>query len=259
MRFQVTPMVKNLLIANGAIFVLNILFPIVNDLFALRSFESPHFFPTQFLTCMFIHYGFMHLFGNMLSLFMFGTVLENHWGAKRFLIFYLACGLGASLIYSGVHNYEINNLKNIYTSYSVEPTYDGLKAFERQYGRDLFSPEAEELSDANPNAPQLEGVKGIMQEAIGTVINGGMGGASGAVFGILIAFAVLFPNTELMMLFIPFPVKAKYFVVVYAFLELSMGVVKVPGDTVAHFGHIGGALVGFILVKYWQKRRNTFY
>jgi membrane associated rhomboid family serine protease len=260
MRFQITPMVKNLLIINGGIFLLNEFFPVVNFLLSLKSFSSENFFPSQFFTSMFVHYTFMHLFGNMLSLFMFGTVLENLWGAKRFLIFYMACGIGAAIIYSGVHNYELNNLNNIYSSYSSNPSYDKLKAFERQYGDDLFTTQAEEMVDENPTQPQLVAqVKLGMEEAIRVVIRSGMGGASGAVFGILIAFAVLFPNTELMMLFIPFPVKAKYFIGIYALMELSLGVVKLPGDNVAHFAHLGGALVGFILVKYWQKQRNTFY
>lgn len=253
-------MVKNLLIINVAIFVLNYLFPITNSILSLKAFSSDSFFPTQFFTSMFVHYGPMHLFGNMLSLYMFGTVLESHWGPKRFLLFYVVCGVGAALIYSGVHNYEISKLKTIYSSYSTEPSYSNLKDFEKQYGQDLFSIEAEKMVEDNPTSPELVAkVKEGMSETIYSVVNGAMGGASGAVFGILIAFAVLFPNTELMMLFIPFPVKAKYFIVIYAFMELSLGVIKLPGDNIAHFAHLGGALFGFILVKYWQKQRNTFY
>ncbi|HWZ22552.1 MAG TPA: rhomboid family intramembrane serine protease [Cytophagaceae bacterium] len=260
MRFQFTPMVKNLLIINVAIFALSFLFPIANSILSLKDFSSEHFFPTQLITCMFVHFGPMHLFGNMLSLYMFGTVLESYWGAKRFLLFYVVCGVGASLIYAGVHHYEIEKLKTIYYSYSEAPSYNDLSAFEKQYGHTLFTTEAKEMVEENPTSPQLvTEVKSAMEAYISTMIEGPMGGASGAVFGILMAFAVLFPNTELMMLFIPFPIKAKYFIIIYAFMELSLGVIKLPGDNIAHFAHLGGALFGFILVKYWQKQRNTFY
>jgi membrane associated rhomboid family serine protease len=260
MRFQFTPMVKNLLIINVAVFVLSYLFPGVNSILTLKDFSSEHFFPTQLATCMFVHFGFMHLFGNMLSLYMFGTVLENFWGSRRFLLFYVVCGVGASLIYAGVHHYEIGRLKTIYNSYSEAPSFNDLSAFEKQYGHTLFTTEGKEMVEENPTLPQLvTEVKSTMEMCISAAVDAPMGGASGAVFGILIAFAVLFPNTELMMLFIPFPIKAKYFILIYAFMELSLGVIRLPGDNIAHFAHLGGALFGFILVKYWQKQRNTFY
>lgn len=253
-------MVKNLLLFNGAIFLLNEFFPIINHILALKDFSADTFFPTQIVTCMFVHYGFMHLFGNMLSLYTFGTVLENYWGSKRFLIFYLICGVGGALIYSGVHHYEVVQLKDIYNQYSVSHSFNDLKAFERACNFDIFNSQLEELADNDPeNSELISVVKNEMVDMIKAAMYTGMGGASGAVFGILMAFALLFPNTELMLLFFPFPIKAKYFVMIYAFMELSLGVIKLPGDNVAHFAHLGGALFGFIIVKYWQKQRNTFY
>ena len=175
---------------------------------ALYLPTSDFFHPWQIVTHMFLHGGLMHLFFNMYALWMFGSVLEQVWGAKRFLIFYLVCGIGAALIYTAVKYYELQHADALARCVSE-------------------------------HVPVL--------------------GASGAVFGILLGFGMLFPNTELMLLFFPIPIKAKYFVIGYGVIELWMGLRNDPTDSVAHFAHIGGMIFGYILIKLWSKNQNHFY
>jgi rhomboid-like protein len=156
----------------------------------------------------------------MFALFMFGTVLEQVWGAKRFLSFYFITGLGAMVLHTAVQAWIIHN-------------YTG-----------SFAPSIEMLNEF-PDAASMYVTPTV--------------GASGAIFGILIAFGMLFPNTELYLMFIPVPVKAKYFVTLYVVYELYRGLAMNPGDNVAHFAHLGGALFGFLLVKYWNHNRFTLY
>jgi membrane associated rhomboid family serine protease len=259
---MLTPMVKNLLIINVAVFAMSIFLKDLNleQYLALRYFGAASFQPVQLFTYMFLHANFWHLFGNMLSLFFFGPMLEGMWGAKRFLFFYIFCGVGAAIAYSGAHYYEVKNLENARNLFYSEPSYESFARFERAYGQDIFSIDFKEQLEEDPTNPSLiKAAKYNLDLVLNEVINAPVIGASGAVFGILMAFGLLFPNTELMLLFFPIPIKAKYFVFLYGAFELFMGVARVPGDNVAHFAHIGGAFFGFILVKYWQKQRNTFY
>ncbi|WP_346237607.1 rhomboid family intramembrane serine protease [Niabella insulamsoli] len=209
---QFPPAIKNLILINVLVWVGQLIFdnrlgPVFADgafvggftaKIALWPFSSEHFKPWQLVTHMFAHaawqpYLFVHILFNMLALWMFGRVLENVWGSKRFLIFYMICGLGAAV--------------------------------------------AHLLTDS------------------GMAV-----GASGAVFGVLVAFAMTFPNTELYIMFIPIPIKAKWAVIGLIALDLFGGIYKAPGDSVAHFAHLGGALTGFILLKIWNKNnRRTLY
>lgn len=177
------------------------------------------FQPYQIATHMFAHGPLFHIFFNMFALWMFGRVLENVWGPKRFLFFYLACGVGAAASHLAI-----------------------------QYFR------CEQLLDtilANPNNPNISSLLGAAAPAVG---------ASGAIMGIFAAFAYLFPNTELYIMFIPVPVKAKWAVIGMAAIDLFGGVASVKGDNIAHFAHLGGAITGFILVLIWNKtNRRTFY
>jgi membrane associated rhomboid family serine protease len=262
MRSMLTPMVKNLLIINVAVFLIGLVLSNIDldHYLALRYFGSPAFQPTQLFTYMFLHANFFHLFGNMLSLFFFGPMLESLWGAKKFLFFYIFCGIGAAIIYSAAHYYDIKNLENARNNFNAEPSYEYLAAFERTLGQDIFNIDFKEKLEENPTDPDLiNNARYVIDQVMNEVRNASVRGASGSVFGILMAFGLLFPNTELMLLFFPIPIKAKYFVLIYGAFELFMGVARVPGDNVAHFAHLGGALFGFILVKYWQKQRNTFY
>jgi len=195
------PIVKNLMIINVLVFVAQMIFDKQYNLtmrLAMWPVDSPFFRPYQIVTHMFSHGSIGHIFFNMFSLWMFGKILENVWGGKRFLLFYLICGIGAAALHL-----------------AVEYFMGGI-------------------------APAV--------------------GASGAVMGVLVAFAYLFPNTELFILFIPFPIKAKWAAIGYVAIDLFSGVASFSGDNIAHFAHLGGALTGFILVLVWNKgNRRKFY
>lgn len=226
--FQVLPVVvKNLLIINGLVFLAQVTFEqtrlgSLENLFALHDVHSVYFRPHQLVTHLFMHGSFGHIFFNMFALWMFGSVLENYWGAKRFLIFYIACGLGAGILHLGVLYYENVPIMQLFYSLPVD-----------QQEELLYSPTFK--------------------------VNTATVGASGAVFGCLAAFGYLFPNS-LIYLYFFIPIKAKWFVLMYAAMEFFMGVRNSAGDNVAHWAHLGGALVGFLLVLYWNKRnRRRFY
>ncbi len=227
-RFQILPLViKNLIIINGLVFLAQITigrqgFINMDDLFALHTFQSPLFRPWQLITHMFMHGGFEHIFFNMFALWMFGSVLENLWGPKRFLTFYIICGLGAAF----------SHLIVLY--------------FQTQHLIDAFN-------SLDPATQQLYKVNFLDRLNEATI------GASGAVFGCLAAFGYLFPNTKIYLYFFV-PIKAKWFVIMYAAFELYLGIKNSAGDDVAHFAHLGGALVGIILVYFWNKNnRSSFY
>ena len=229
------PVVKNLIIINalmlvgyyaiGATFNVNL-----NRELGLYYFESPFFRPYQIITHMFMHGGIGHLFFNMFALWMFGKVLESVWGSKRFFIYYLVTGLGAAFLHMLVMYFQF---------------HPAVAEFKAAAGVDVVTTQMVESMLAQGN--QLG-----MSLAIPTV------GASGAVFGVLLAFGMLFPNTRLILLFPPIPIKAKYFVIGYGVLELYLGLSQ-PGSNIAHFAHLGGMLFGFILIKMWGTKRNTFY
>lgn len=238
---NIPPVVKNILIINLLVFLgteflagqgIN-----VTQYLALHYFTSDNFYPHQLVTYMFMHGGISHIFFNMFAVWMFGKVLEQVWGPKRFLIYYMATGIGAGLIQLLVAYIRIIPLNELVTpeqmDYIVTNGYELLQT-NRNY--------------SDPISGQLN-----------ILINVSTVGASGAVFGILLAFGMLFPNTELMLLFPPIPIKAKWFVIMYGVFELYSGFANNPNDNVAHFAHLGGMLFGFILIKYWKADRNKFY
>ncbi len=221
---RTTPIVLNLIIINALVFLaqsasgdmdqLNR----VNDLFALHHYKSTEFRPYQLVTHMFMHGGLFHLLFNMLALWMFGSMIERIWGPKRFLIFYLVCGLGAALAQLGSY------------------TYDFWKIGHSTLSADLY--------DQYQTALRLNCTVG----------------ASGAIMGVLAAFGYLFPNTKLFIMPIPFPVKAKWAIMGIIALDVFGGVSSTPNDNIAHFAHVGGALIGFLIVLYWNKtNKQTFY
>lgn len=229
---HIPPVVKNLLIINGLFFAATFVFQSSGiDLTMLLGafyFDSPYFKVWQLVTYMFMHANIGHIFFNMFALFMFGGMLETRWGAKRFINFYLITGLGAVALQMAVQAYEVHQITGSFTNHIQNFDFNSIPLVQRQ---------------------TLLGIYG-----------GPMVGASGAIFGILVGFGMLYPNMELMMLFLPIPIKAKYFVTGYIIIELFSGVAKVPGDSVAHFAHLGGALLGFILVKLWENKNNDrFY
>jgi membrane associated rhomboid family serine protease len=269
MQFQLTPVVRNLIIINAVIFFGSLLTGMANTVyhtFALYSFLSPHFAVYQLVTHMFLHANFSHLLSNMLGLFFFGPLLERVWGSQRFLFFYFFCGLGAALLHSGIDYWEVSHMKNDAIAYQKAPTPDGFAEFFKQHRHDFYmSEEFYEYSNAfekNANNPQIvEESKQQVLEAYrnrSENINAFTVGASGAIFGILMAFGLLFPNTEIFLYFL-FPIKAKYFVALYGIWELVRGIRQEPGDSVAHFAHLGGMLFAYILIRYWGTKKNTFY
>ena len=219
--------VKNLLIINVIMLLAtyvayqaNINLP---EILGLHHWYSDAFRPHQLITYMFMHGGPMHLFFNMFALYMFGRVLEQVWGPKRFLIYYLVCGIGAGIIQLLVNELRIQTL----------------------------------LTDIN--LQDLQSLTGDNAKTVYTLINTTTVGASGSVFGILLAFGMLFPNVQLMLIFPPIPLKAKYFVAIYGALELYLGIANNAGDNVAHFAHLGGMLFGFFMIRLWRKNTNNFF
>ena len=271
MGFRLTPVVQYLLIMNVGVFVFMYLTGgHYFDLLALHSVNADTFYPFQFFTHMFMHSmdDPMHLIGNMFGLFMFGPMLESVWGSKRFIAFYLICGLGAALLYSGVQYYGYSQIEKQIVEYKADPdpnTYGVIldRNFRGLLGRELGMKAVNiylEYKD-NPTSQVLaKNSEDYLEKLYEFKVNTStVVGASGAIFGILMAFALLFPNTEILLLFIPFPIKAKYLVAFYGLYELYAGFRRATGDNVAHFAHIGGMIFAFILIKYWQRKRNTFY
>lgn len=234
------PVVKNLILANVVFLIATFVLEQMNiDLYTILGLHFPlseKFRLHQIFTHMFMHGGLTHIFFNMFALYMFGRVLENVWGPKRFLIYYLVTGLGAAALHSFVNFLEY---ESVVSKLSPEQV-----AYVKEVGYQIYS-EGKNFSD-----PLLS--------KMNLILNTPTVGASGAVFGVLLAFGMLFPNTELMLLFPPIPIKAKYFVMGYGALELYLGLAQ-PGSNVAHFAHLGGMLFGFFMIRYWNKNSKRFY
>ncbi len=228
---ELPEIIKNLLIINGLLFLATISLESygidLTQLLGLHQFQSEDFMPHQLITHFFMHGNFTHLFFNMFALWMFGKILENVWGAKRFLIYYMITALGAAALHLAVSQYQIYELSNEFPNL-IELAKKG-----------LYNP-------SNENSLRLT-----------QLVTTPTVGASGAVFGILLAFGMLFPNT-LLYIYFAIPIKAKYFVMIYGALELYLGLSNNPADNVAHFAHLGGMLFGFLLLKYWQKNHTQF-
>jgi membrane associated rhomboid family serine protease len=203
----------------------------LNNLLGLHFFMSDEFHPYQLFTYMFMHGGFSHLFFNMFALFMFGRTLEYVWGAKRFLIFYILAGVGAGIVQEAVGAVRYFSITDSMNADAVRIVFDeGASAL--QQGMNF--------------------VEGSMAK-LNIVLNSQTVGASGAIYAILLAFGMLFPNDRIYVFPIPFPIKAKFFVIGYAVIELYMGTVGTP-DGVAHFAHLGGMLFGLVLILLWRKK-----
>lgn len=257
---MLTPVVRTLLLINIGLFLVGVLGINLVTMFGLYSTLSPAFAPHQFVTYMFLHDGFGHIFGNMLGLFFFGPMLEQVWGSKRFTIFYLITGIGAGLLFSGINYFEASQLRDAVAAFQNHPTPESLELFLSDRGLLSQGDNFLKVFEENPTDPSyIRGAVQLVNTYYERQLAGPMVGASGAVFGILMAFGLLFPNTELMLLFPPIPIKAKYLVTFYGAYELYSIYRAQPDDNVAHFAHIGGMLFAFILVKYWGKQRNNFY
>lgn len=262
------PVVKNLLIINGLMFLATVVMGDkgwidLTEKLGLYYPESKFFQPYQFITHVFMHGSFMHLFFNMFSLWMFGSMLENYWGSNRFFIFYFITALGAALLHIGYNAYEIHGIKTAIETYKQNPGYDAF--FELQkHDYNLFNNDRLQsfLLEWNLQKQSPEFINGSFQIADAVLqrkMNVPVVGASGAVFGLLMAYGMLFPNTLIMIYFL-FPLKAKYFVTILGLLELWQGFSASQDSNIAHFAHLGGMLFGFILIKIWNKNnRKDFY
>lgn len=203
----------------------------LNNILGLHFFMSEEFHPYQLVTYMFMHGGFTHLFFNMFALYMFGRTLEYVWGPKRFLVFYMLAGVGAALVQEAVGAVRYNSLAEGLDAEMLKAVFEkGASALHE--GKNFVQPQLAELN---------------------IVLNSQTVGASGAVYAILLGFGMLFPNERMYIFPIPVPIKAKFFVIGYALIELYMGVVGTP-DGVAHFAHLGGMLFGLILILLWRKK-----
>lgn len=223
---QIPTVTRNIIIINILFFFGSIVAQrygiTLSDYLGLHFFMASDFNPIQLVTYLFMHGGFAHIFFNMFAVYMFGRILEQYWGPKRFLIFYLVCGIGAGLTQELVQ----------YIQYATE-----LSRYAQVNIGTAIVPMSEYLN---------------MMTTIG---------ASGAVFGILLAFGMIFPNEKLFIFPLPLPIKAKFFVIGYAVIELYSGLANATGDNIAHFAHLGGMVFGIFLILYWKKKghHETFF
>ncbi|MGJ3233686.1 rhomboid family intramembrane serine protease [Marivirga sp.] len=260
---RLTPVVKNLLLINIALLLIPSFMNLeLAQIFGLRYIFAESFKPFQFITYMFLHSGFGHLLGNMFALFIFGPMLERFWGSKRFFIFYMVTGVGAGILYGVVNFIEMQQLESAAEQYIENPNYEGFVSFIQENANYAYKQWYDFIDAYGENQGKQEYIDASIQrvqEVVRFQGNVPLIGASGAVFGILFAFGFLFPNTELFLLFPPIPIKAKYLVTFYGLYELYAGIQNVPGDNVAHYAHLGGMLIAFILLKIWQKNNTRFY
>ena len=228
---QLTPITKNIIILNVIVFVLAYLFPQMNTYLAAYFPTSPNFHSWQIITHMFMHGGFMHIAFNMLTLASFGPVLERFLGDKKFLILYFLSGLGAFVLF---------NLWELFQLYQdAKPMIaEGYAFSDILYGN--FGEIPRNLEES--------------AMSVAEILKTPMVGASGAIFGVIAAFAILYPNAEMFIMFIPFPIKAKVLFPIAIVVSLVLGI-SGSGGNIAHFAHIGGALVGYILIKFWGRNR----
>ncbi len=233
---SIPPVVKNLLAINIILWLATLVLPgffrrwgidvNLTDILGMHYWASEKFNPAQLLTYIFMHGGFNHVFFNMFAVYMFGSALENLWGPRKFLTYYLITGIGAGIVQQIFWTIDFQSLVNAMNV-----------AIEANSGSSLVAYEGELIKFLNLPV---------------TV------GASGSVFGLLLAFGWLFPEQRLMLLFIPYPIKARVFVAIYGVVELFLGVANFSGDNVAHFAHLGGMLFGIIMILMWKKK-NTLY
>ncbi len=267
------PVVKNLLIINGLFFLATIAvgnaFGI--DLYRLLGLHFPgahNFAPYQFITYMFMHGGFTHLFFNMFALWMFGNVLENVWGPKRFIIYYIVTGLGAALLHYAILYYQMLPTLRAVNVLLENPDHESLRVFfesdyfkvtsiEIQNSFRMFLRDYNALINEAPNEAMVRAINFLNQYKIDFLNAPVVVGASGAVFGILLAFGMLFPNS-MIYLFFAIPIKAKYFVMMYGAMELYFGIANRPGSNIAHFAHLGGMIFGFLLIRYWKSKGKMY-
>ena len=263
---KMTETVKQLLIINVIFYIgSNIIGDVAYNLFSMYYPENPSFKLWQPITSMFMHApvpNFSHILFNMFALYSFGSALEHYWGAKKFIFFYISCGLGAALLHTGVNYYQIHSLLNEVSSLNLSDTEihtllnaDYSSLFDDN-GKMVTGSINSILEKAHCNQEQFNFIVQASQISQSTVL-----GASGAIYGLLTAFAFMFPNAQLGLMFIPIPIKAKYFVPGILAVDLFLGfkgssLFGSGGTGIAHFAHVGGAITGFLMMWFWKK--NSF-
>jgi len=251
---SIPPVVKNLIAINIILWLATIVSPAffsrlgmnvdLNDILGMHYWASSKFNPAQLITYMFMHGGFEHIFFNMFALYMFGGVLEQLWGTKRFLFYYLLTGVGAGIVQQIFWTIEFHPVLTILNDAISSNSTQVLISNQTLLGHYF---RMENIGSIDTPA-LLDLLKSFMNMPI-TI------GASGAVFGLLLAFGWLFPEVKLMLLFFPIPIKARIFVLLYGVAELFLGVAQFSGDSVAHFAHLGGMFFGAILILFWKRKR----
>ena len=215
---NIPPVVKNIIILNLIVLVITMITgDFMYEKFAMFYFESPLFRPYQIITHMFMHGGFFHLFFNMYTLWIFGSVLEQVWGSKKFLLYYFVTGIGAAILHNLVIYFDASSIEVAATA------------------GDFWA-----------------------NQELATILSTPTVGASGAVYGILLAYGMLFPNNIMQLIFPPIALKAKWFVMIFAGIELFLGLSN-SGSNIAHFAHLGGMLFGYFLILYWKKNNRMYY
>jgi len=254
---SIPPVVKNLIGINLILWLATIVLPgffshwglkvDLTDILGMHYWASAKFNPAQLITYMFMHGSFEHIFFNMFALYMFGGILEHVWGTKRFLFYYLITGVGAGLIQQLFWTVEYQPLVSALNEAISSNSGEILLPFQHTLNQYFSMSNLESF-----NTPALIEMKRMFVDLPVTI------GASGSVFGLLLAFGWLFPEQRLFLMFIPVPIKARIFVLLYGVVELFLGVAQFSGDSVAHFAHLGGMLFGAILILIW-KRNNRLY
>lgn len=264
--FRVLPtIIKNLIIINVifslATFAFKRTFGVdLTDYLGLYFFKSENFHFFQYITYMFMHGDLTHLFFNMFSLWMFGSVLENYWGPKRFLLFYFVTGVGAAVVHTIVIGVDYFGIQSAINTYAENPNPEALVALVQNELTAILTPEKVANVNAFLREWQMNMHSGtdygyqsveLAQQLLSARANIPVVGASGAVYGILLAFGMTFPNQYIYLYFI-MPIKAKWFVLGYGLIELASGIFS-SGDGIAHFAHLGGMIFGYFLIRYWKK------
>jgi len=270
------PVVKNLLIINTLFFLATLALRRYHiDLVNILGLHYPGasgFRIYQFVTYMFMHGGWAHIIFNMFALWMFGNVIENVWGGKKFLVFYMLTGLGSGIVYIFWIHFHLQGNLDMLNGIITHPTVPAIEKYFHEYGfhlnaltttlsqsdLNLFNHNMSLIASGSAAPTDIQQVISFLSTYKAEMLNQMVViGASGAIFGLLLAFGMMFPNT-LIYLYFAIPVKAKWFVIGYGLIELFSGISNRPGDNVAHFAHIGGMLVGFLIIMYWKKKGHFF-
>ncbi len=271
------PVVKNLILLNVIFFIAKYFLGDwdLDNLLGLHYPTSHYFKPFQFVTYMFMHANLMHILFNMYGLWMFGPILENSLGSQKFMFYYLFTGIGAAIFHLCISYFNIAPFEHALADFINSPNLDQLNVMTQKYipreamisindvpvnvKDHLTSVISQWTNNASNTSQYVKESTEIFNLILSSMTDVPLVGASGALFGILIAFGVLYPMVDLYIFFIPVPIKAKWLVLGYGLIELVMGIVNSKGDDVAHFAHLGGMLFGFILLYYWRKTSNRVW